>query len=84
LLKLVSSNLPLRYFGISQSDVAAMKQLVFRFLREKPAPRESASDPTWNQLSSAVKNIIEAEAAQLFATGFEFFFNNVSAQVTIT
>ena len=58
-----------------------MKKLVFQFLREEPAHRESPNDPTWGQLTSSVKKIIEAEAAQLFATGFEFFFNNVSDQV---
>jgi len=78
LYQLVRSKLPLKYFDIQASDAENIKRFIFRFVKEKAAPRS----PEMERKVSVVTAIVQAEAAEVFAEGFEFFFRAVSDQVT--
>jgi len=77
LIQIVLSNLPLRYFHIKHAQVIALKEQVFKFLKTPPAPR-----PKIQAVVDQVAKLVQAEAAELLADSFEFFFPNVGDQVT--
>eukprot|EP00466_Bigelowiella_natans_P014825 jgi/Bigna1/126110/aug1.2_g818 len=76
--QLVKSKLPLKYFEVSLLDAAAIKKHIVAFIQDKPKARTGR-----HRLSALkIEAIVQAEAAQIFAEGFEFFFQAVSDQVT--
>jgi len=76
LYQLVRSNLPLRYFDISKTLVSTLKTQVFKLVQTPAAPRPSVAT-----VVKMAQDTVQAEAAQILAESFEFFFPAVSEQV---
>ena len=76
--QLVRSQLPLSFFKIQTADAQKLKDFIVGFI-ERPGGACAGIEKDTNTL---ITGLVQAEAAQIFAEGFEFFFQAVSDQVT--